>query len=150
RLGTGVCLVVERDPIVTAKTVASLDVLSGGRVLLGVGAGWNRVEMANHGTDPARRFKLLRERVRAMQGVWTGGGAWLEGEFGSFGGVGWGPKPAQKPWPPVLIAGNGPHAIERVLTYGDEWLPEPEDGLAERIAELRSRAADAGREIRVT
>ena len=71
KLGTGVCLVVERDPIVTAKEVASLDLLSGGRFLFGVGAGWNREEMRNHGTDPSRRFKLMRERVEAMKEIWT-------------------------------------------------------------------------------
>src|SRR5262249_35501811 len=106
--------------------------------------------MANHGTDPARRFKLLRERGRAMQAIWTEEGASFGGEFVSFERGGSWPKPAQKPWAPVLIAGNGPHAVERVLAYGGEWLPEPGGGLAERIAELRSRAAGAGREIRVT
>jgi probable F420-dependent oxidoreductase len=150
RVGTGVCLVVERDPIVTAKSVASLDALSGGRFLFGVGAGWNRHEMANHGTDPARRFKLMRERVLAMQAIWREDEASFDGEFVSFERVWSWPKPVQKPWPPVLIAGNGPHAIDRVLAYGDEWLPEPEDGLADRIAELLSRADEAGREIRVT
>jgi probable F420-dependent oxidoreductase len=150
KLGTGVCLVIERDPIVTAKTVASLDSLSGGRVLFGVGAGWNRHEMSNHGTDPGRRFKLMRERVQAMQAIWTEDRASYEGEFVSFHDIWSWPKPAQRPHPPILIGGNGPHAVERVLAYGDEWLPEPEPGLGDRIADLHEGAREAGRRVPVT
>ena len=150
KLGTGVCLVVERDPIVTAKAVASLDALSGGRVLFGVGAGWNRAEMSNHGTDPSRRFKLMRERVEAMQAIWNQDEASYSGEFVSFERIWSWPKPVQQPHLPILIAGNGPRAIDRVLAYGNEWLPEPEEGLGERIAELLERALGAGLDIRVT
>lgn len=145
RLGTGISLIVERDPIVTAKTVATLDLLSGGRVLLGVGAGWNIEEMENHGTDPHRRFKLMRERVEAMKAIWGQEEASYQGEFVSFDRIWSWPKPVQQPHPPVLIAGNGPKAIDRVLAYGDEWLPEPEDGLIDRIQELQERAQSQGR-----
>ena len=145
KLGTGVCLVVERDPIATAKTVATLDLLSGGRFLFGVGAGWNIHEMENHGTDPSRRFKLMRERVEAMKAIWTQDEASYDGEFVSFDRIWSWPKPVQKPHPPILIAGNGPRAADRVLAYADEWLPEPEDGLPERIRELQERARASGR-----
>lgn len=150
RIGTGVCLVIERDPIATAKAVATLDFLSGGRVLFGVGAGWNHEEMSNHGTDPSRRFALMRERVEAMKTIWTNEEATYSGRFVRFERIWSWPKPTQDPHPPVLIGGNGPRALERVLTYGDEWLPEPEDGLHERIRELFDRAAAAGRAVAVT
>jgi probable F420-dependent oxidoreductase len=145
RIGTGICLVVERDPISTAKAVATLDFLSGGRFLFGVGAGWNLEEMQNHGTDPARRFGLMRERVEAMKAIWTSDEASYEGKFVHFERIWSWPKPQQKPHPPVMIGGNGPRAIERVLAYGDEWLPEPEDGLVARMEELRAAAQAAGR-----
>ena len=148
RLGFGVCLVTERDPIVTAKEVATLDLLSGGRVDFGVGAGWNIEEMANHGTDPARRFRLQRERVEAMKEIWTNDDAEYHGQLVDFDPVWSWPKPAQKPHPPVLIGNNGPNALNRVLRYGDGWMPlgfRGADGLAEQIRELRSRGADAGR-----
>jgi probable F420-dependent oxidoreductase len=144
-LGTGISLIVERDPIATAKTVATLDYLSGGRVLFGVGAGWNFEEMRNHGTDPRRRFSLMRERVEAMKAIWTEDEASYDGEHVSFERIWAWPKPVQKPHPPVLVAGNGERVVERVLRYGDEWLPEPEDGLIERIRELPERARAAGR-----
>jgi probable F420-dependent oxidoreductase len=144
RLGTGICLVVERDPIATAKAVATLDFLSGGRFLFGVGAGWNLEEMANHGTDPSRRFTLMRERVEAMKAIWTQDEASYAGQFVRFDRIWSWPKPVQKPHPPVMVAGNGPRAEQRVLRYGDEWLPEPEDGLDERIRELRKEPRTAG------
>ena len=153
RLGTGICLVIERDPIVCAKEVATLDLLSGGRVLFGVGAGWNREEMANHGTDPRTRMALLRERVEAMRAIWTQDEASYAGEHVAFERIWSWPKPVQRPHPPVLVAGNGPTALDRVLAFGDGWLPNPErddDTLLARIAELRRRAADAGREVGVT
>ena len=142
RLGTGVCLVVERDPIVTAKDVASLDVLSGGRVDFGIGAGWNREEMRNHGTDPSRRFALMRERTLAMKAIWTQDEATYHGEFVDFDRILCWPKPMQDPHPPVIMGGLGPKVLDRVLEYGDEWMPNrarPEE-LAPRIAELRERA----------
>ncbi len=145
RLGTGICLVVERDPITTAKEVATLDLLSGGRFLFGVGAGWNREEMANHGTDPRHRMKLLSERVRAMKEIWRNDEASFHGEFVHFDRIWAWPKPVQRPNPPVLVGGVGPTVLDRVLEFGDEWLPEPSEGLLERIADLQDRARAAGR-----
>ncbi len=155
RLATGICLVVERDPIVTAKEVASLDHLSGGRFLFGVGAGWNREEMEHHGTDPRTRFSLLRERVEAMKAIWTQDEAAYHGRHVNFEPLWSWPKPVQEPHPPVLVGGNGPKVLDRVLAFGDEWLPnagrESVDSLIGRVGELRNRAGAAGAgEIRVT
>ena len=146
RVGSGICLVIERDPIVTAKAVASVDHLSGGRVDFGVGAGWNREEMANHGTDPKRRFSVMRERVEAMKAIWTETEASYHGEHVSFERIWSWPKPAQRPHPPVIVGGNGPKVIDRVLGYGDAWAPQHRHGnAAERIPELRRRAEEEGR-----
>ena len=150
RVGTGICLVVERDPIATAKAVATLDHISGGRFLFGVGAGWNLEEMRDHGTDPKRRFALMRERVEAMKAIWTQEEASYSGETVSFDRIWAWPKPVQKPHVPVMVGGNGPTVIDRVLAYGDEWLPEPEDGLVDRMREFHERARAAGREMRIT
>jgi probable F420-dependent oxidoreductase len=150
RIGTGICLVVERDPIVTAKEVASIDFVSGGRFEFGVGAGWNREEMRNHGTDPDRRFSLMRERIEAMKAIWTQDEASYHGEHVDFEAIWSWPKPVQQPHPPVLVGGTGPKALDRVLRYGDAWMPNriAEPGrLKERIAELRERA---GRHVPVT
>src|SRR5215210_2976375 len=122
KLATGICLVVERDPIITAKEVASLDRLSGGRFLFGVGAGWNREEMENHGTDPDRRFGLMRERVEAMKAIWTSDEASYHGRHVNFDRIWADPKPVQKPHPPVLVGGNADKTLDRVVSYGDEWL----------------------------
>lgn len=149
-LGTGVCLVVERDPITTAKEVATLDYLSGGRFLFGVGGGWNREEMANHGTDPERRWKLMRERVLAMKEIWTHDEAEFHGDYVQFDRIWQWPKPVQQPHPPVLIGGNGPHTLRRVVEYGDGWMPisgRRGPGLEERYAELKHLAAQAGRGV---
>jgi probable F420-dependent oxidoreductase len=132
-VATGICLVVERDPIVTAKEVASLDRLSGGRLLFGVGAGWSREEMANHGTDPHRRFSLMRERLEAMKAIWTQDEASYHGEHVEFDRIWSWPKPVQKPHPPVLVGGNGPKVLDRVVAFGDEWMPNRVTGLTERI-----------------
>jgi probable F420-dependent oxidoreductase len=150
KIGTGVCLVTERDPITLAKEVASLDHMSGGRFLFGVGAGWNRAEMANHGTDPRTRMALLADRVRAMRTIWTAEEAEYHGEHVGFGPIWSWPKPVQQPHPPVLVGGNGPGTEDRVLDFGDEWLPQcgPLADIAEfrrRVAALRQRAADTGR-----
>src|SRR5437667_10262261 len=122
-LATGICLVAERDPIVTAKEVASLDHLSGGRFLFGVGAGWNREEMENHGTDPRTRFSLMAERVEAMKALWTDDEAEYHGRHVDFEPSWSWPKPVQKPHPPILVGGNGQKVIDRVLRFGDEWMP---------------------------
>jgi probable F420-dependent oxidoreductase len=145
RLGTGICLVTQRDPIATAKAVATLDQLSGGRFIFGVGAGWNTHELENHGTDPGRRFAVLRERVQAMKAIWTQDEATFHGRYVNFERIWSWPKPLQHPHPPILIGGNGPRALDRVLDYGDGWLPEFEPSLLERIAELRQRAVVDGR-----
>ena len=141
RICSGVCLVVERDPITTAKAVASVDHLSGGRFEFGVGAGWNHEEMRNHGTDPRRRMRLLRERVEAMKEIWTQHEASYSGEFVNFERIWSYPKPAQRPHPPVLVGGNGPTVLDRVLAFGDAWFPGyTGDEIFDRINELRSRA----------
>jgi probable F420-dependent oxidoreductase len=143
RVGSGICLVVERDPIVTAKEAASVDRLSGGRFEFGVGAGWNREEMENHGTDPRTRMRLLAERVEAIKAIWTEEEASYHGEFVEFERIWSWPKPAQRPHPPVLVGGNGPTVIDRVLSFGDAWMPNymPDGaGIFDRAEELRSRA----------
>jgi probable F420-dependent oxidoreductase len=148
RLGTGICLVTERDPIVLAKEVASLDLISGGRFLFGIGAGWNREEMAHHGTNPKLRWRVLRERVLAMKEIWTRDQAEFHGRYVDFSPIWSWPKPVQRPHPPVLMGGDAPRAIEGLLEYCDEWLPRPARGerpFPERLAEVQQRAAAAGR-----
>jgi probable F420-dependent oxidoreductase len=148
RLGTGVCLVIERDPLITAKEVATLDQLSGGRFLFGVGGGWNLEEMANHGTDPAHRWKLMRERMLAMKQLWTQDEAEFHGELVHFDRVWQWPKPVQRPHPPIVVGGNGLHTLRRVIAYGDEWMPiagRADATIEERIPELARLAEEAGR-----
>jgi probable F420-dependent oxidoreductase len=142
RVGSGICLIIERDPIVTAKEVASVDHLSGGRLEFGVGAGWNREEMRNHGTDPRTRMALMRERVEAMKAIWTQEEASYAGEHVAFERIWSHPKPAQRPHPPVLVGGLGPTVLDRVLAFGDGWLPNyvADDRFFDRLAELRARA----------
>ena len=115
RIASGICLVIERDPITTAKEVASVDHLSGGRLEFGVGAGWNREEMLNHGTDPRVRMAIMAERVEAMKAIWTQDEASYHGEHVNFERIWSWPKPAQRPHPPVLVGGNGPTVLDRVL-----------------------------------
>lgn len=141
RIGSSVCLLIERDPIVTAKEVASIDVLSGGRLELGVGAGWNREEMANHGTDPRRRMTILAERVEAMKAIWTQDEASYNGQYVTFDRIWSWPKPAQRPHPPILVGGMGPTVLDRVLAFGDGWIPGyAHENLIDRIKELKARA----------
>ncbi|MGI5241159.1 LLM class F420-dependent oxidoreductase [Dactylosporangium sp. CA-139066] len=140
RIGSGICLVIERDPIITAKEVASLDHLSGGRFEFGVGAGWNREEMRNHGTDPRVRMAVLRERVEAMKAIWAKVEASYHGKYVDFERIWSFPKPAQRPHPPILVGGTGPGVLDRVLAFGDAWFPNYGEGVVERIGELRSRA----------
>jgi probable F420-dependent oxidoreductase len=148
RVGTAICLIIERDPIITAKEVASIDRLSGGRFLFGVGAGWNVEEMANHGTDAARRFGIMRERVEAMKAIWTQDEASYSGRYVNFERIWCWPKPIQHPHPPILVGGNGPKVLDRVVALGDEWMPNRIKGedLPGRIAELQRKAAEAGRD----
>ena len=140
RVGSGICLVIERDPITTAKEVASVDHLSGGRLEFGVGAGWNREEMRNHGTDPRTRMELMRERIEAMKAIWTQREASYHGEHVSFERIWSEPKPLQRPHPPVLVGGAGPGVLDRVLAFGDGWLPNFDPGVFQRIEELHARA----------
>ncbi|MGQ9572936.1 MAG: LLM class F420-dependent oxidoreductase [Dehalococcoidia bacterium] len=147
-IGTGVCLVIQRDPITLAKEVASLDFISNGRFLFGIGGGWNREEMENHGTNPAQRWQLLRERVLAMKAIWAQDEAEFHGRFVNFDPIWSWPKPVQKPHPPILVGGDGPGTLQRVVEYGDGWIPIPGRGekpLSERMAELNRLAAEAGR-----
>ena len=141
RVGSGICLVIERDPITTAKEVASVDHLSGGRLEFGVGAGWNREEMRNHGTDPRVRMAIMAERIAAMKAIWTHEQASYHGEHVDFERIWSWPKPAQRPYPPVLVGGNGATVLDRVLDFGDAWMPNytGEDLLA-RARELWARA----------
>jgi probable F420-dependent oxidoreductase len=151
KIGSGICLVTQRDPIVTAKQVASLDALSRGRVIFGVGAGWNVDEVRNHGVDPERRFAVMRERVEAMKAIWTEDEAEYHGQHVDFDPIWCWPKPLQRPHPPVMLGGMGRHVIERVLDYGDGWFPQPGrapvDEFVARLEELARRAREAGREL---
>jgi probable F420-dependent oxidoreductase len=121
RLGTGICLVNQRDPIQTAKLVASIDQLSGGRFLFGIGNGWHEEEMRNHGTVLATRHQLVQERVEAMRAIWTQDRAEYHGNFVDFGPMLSNPKPIQKPYPPVIVGGSYPYAARRAVKYGDGW-----------------------------
>jgi probable F420-dependent oxidoreductase len=147
-LGTGVVLVVEHDPIITAKEVASLDLVSGGRMIFGVGVGWNREEMENHGTNPRRRGKLMNERLRAMIEIWTKDEPEFHGEYVDFDPIGIWPKPVQKPYPPIYV-GGGSRAFERIVQFGDAWLANglPPGKLESMLGELREVA---GREVPVS
>jgi probable F420-dependent oxidoreductase len=150
KVGTGICLVIERDPIHTAKQVASLDHLSNGRFLFGIGAGWNKEEMADHGTEFSTRLKLLRERVEAMKAIWTQDVSEYHGEMVDFGPMWSWPKPIQKPHPPVILGGSGPSVVKRVVAYADGWMPNRGEVLS-RMPELRELAQAAGRgEIPIT
>jgi probable F420-dependent oxidoreductase len=148
RVGLGIILVPQREPIACAKAAASVDHLSGGRLLFGVGAGWNLEEMRNHGTDPEQRFKILRERVEACREMWTNEEATYHGEFVNFDGIVSRPGPLQEPHPPVLVGGNGPNVPKRVLAFGDGWFPNripPDDQMIARVEELQALGEQAGR-----
>jgi len=150
KLGTGVCLVAQRDPIQLAKLVASIDQISGGRFLFGIGNGWNQDEMENHGTVFATRHKLARERVEAMKAIWTQDAAEYHGEFVNFGPMAAWPKPLQQPHPPILIGGAFPYSARRAVRYGDGWMPQvtaaSKEPLTEVIPRFRQMTAEAGRD----
>jgi probable F420-dependent oxidoreductase len=148
RVATGICLIVERDPITTAKEVASLDMLSNGRFIFGIGGGWNAEEMENHGTDFKKRWRVLRERILAMKEVWTKEEAEFHGEFVNFDKLWSYPKPVQKPHPPILMGGDGPTTFDRVIEFCDGWVPISlrSPNLTAKIADLRRRAEAAGRD----
>ncbi|NSC20674.1 LLM class F420-dependent oxidoreductase [Streptomyces albus subsp. chlorinus] len=144
RLGTGVALLAQRDVIHTAKQVASLDLLSGGRVVLAVGTGWNRQEMRHHGTDPRTRGRVLDERIAALKEIWTHEVAEYHGEYVDFGPIQQWPKPVQRPHPPVYIGGHSPAALRRVFAHGDGWFPL--DTSPEEFRRVRVELAAAGRD----
>ena len=151
RLGTGICLMVERDPIITAKEVASLDMLSNGRFIFGIGGGWNAEEMGHHGTNFRRRWRLLRERILAMKEIWTKDEPEYHGEFVNFDKMWSYPKPVQKPHPPIIMGGDGATTFDRVIEYCDGWMPiggrsSQGPSLPEKIAMLKRQAEDSGRD----
>jgi probable F420-dependent oxidoreductase len=151
KLGTGVCLVTQRDPIQTAKLVASIDQISAGRFLFGIGAGWNAEEMADHGTtDFKSRFKLMRERVAAMQAIWTQDEAEYHGELVDFPPMHAWPKPRQRPHPPVIVGGAFPYGARRAIAYGNGWIPHrarPQyDDVSSFMPQFREMAAASGRD----
>jgi probable F420-dependent oxidoreductase len=150
KVGTGVCLVAQRDPIQTAKLVASLDQVSSGRFVFGVGNGWNQDEMENHGTAYATRHKRARENIEAMKAIWTKSKAEYHGEFVKFDPMMTWPKPVQKPHPPILVGGAFPYSARRAVRYGDGWMPQITEKsptpLVELIPKFRQMCAEADRD----
>ncbi len=151
KLGTGISLIIERDPIILAKEVASVDMISGGRLIFGIGGGWNVEEMANHGTLYRSRWRLLRERILAMKEIWTQEEAEFHGEFVNFDKIWSYPKPVQKPHPPIIMGGDGPTTFDRVVEFCDGWMPiggraAQGPSLPEKIALLKRQAEEAGRD----
>jgi probable F420-dependent oxidoreductase len=149
KVGTGICLVIQRDPIITAKEVASLDVLSRGRFLLGIGGGWNQDEIENHGAPFKARFRVLRERVLAMKEIWTKEEAAYHGDFVNFDPIWSYPKPVQKPHPPVLLGGESGYTLQRVVDFCEGWFPRGRnaDAVFKGLEDLKARAARAGRDM---
>jgi len=147
RIGSGICLLIERDPITTAKEVATLDFLSRGRVIFGIGGGWNAEEMENHGTNFKTRWKLLRERVEAMKEIWAKDEAEYHGELVRFDKIWSWPKPVQKPHPPILLGTHTPKGRQRVVDYCDGWIPigQRVGDITDGIRDLHERARAAGR-----
>jgi probable F420-dependent oxidoreductase len=150
RVGTGICLLTEHDPIVTAKEVATLDLISNGRFELGIGAGWNAEEMGHHGTAFDTRFRVMVERAKAMQAIWTQDEASFDGEFTSFEPIWSWPKPVQKPHPPILLGGETKHTLRRIMDFCDGWFPRARDGFEpeKEMVRLRAAADEAGRDIK--
>jgi probable F420-dependent oxidoreductase len=151
KLGTGVCLIIQRDTIQTAKLVASLDQVSGGRFLFGIGGGWNQDEMEDHGTVYATRFKKMREQVEAMKAIWSETKPEYHGEIVDFPPMMTWPKPVQKPHPPVIVGGMFPHAARRALRYADGWIPHSRrphyEDVTDFLPQFRQMAAEAGRKL---
>ena len=149
-IGTGVCLVTQRDPIQTAKLVASIDQISGGRFLFGIGNGWNQDEIEDHGAVFATRHKLGRERIEAMKQIWTKSKAEYHGEFVNFDPMMSWPKPVRKPYPPILVGGAFPYSARRAIRYGDGWMPQVTEAASTELADLvprfRQMATEAGRD----
>jgi len=151
KIGTGIALLTQRDPIVTAKMVSTIDQLSAGRFLFGVGNGWNQDEIENHGTDFASRHKLARERIEAMKAIWTQEEPEYHGEFVNFDRMKQWPKPYQKPHPPIIVGGAFPYAARRAIRYGDGWIPRADrlekEGVGVLIGKFRQMATEAGRDL---
>jgi probable F420-dependent oxidoreductase len=148
-VGTGICLVPQHDPIVAAKSVASLDQLSGGRFVFGIGGGWNVEEMEDHGASYGTRFKLMRERILAMKALWTQDEAEYHGEMVDFGPSWAWPKPVQKPHPPIILGGETEHTLRRVVDFCDGWFPRANYNFKAKdgVARLRRFADEAGRDM---
>jgi probable F420-dependent oxidoreductase len=150
KVATGVCLVIQRDTIQTAKLVASLDQVSGGRFLFGIGGGWNQEEMADHGTVFKTRFKRMREQIEAMRAIWTEDEPEYHGEIVDFPKMKTWPKPVQRPHPPVIVGGAFPHSARRAVRYGDGWVPNASRphyaDVTEFLPQYRQMAAEAGRD----
>jgi len=152
KLGTGVCLVIQRDTIQTAKLVASIDQVSGGRFLFGIGGGWNAEEIENHGAEFSTRFKKMREQIEAMKEVWTKERAEYRGDIVNFTPMMTWPKPVQKPHPPVIVGGAFPWAARRAIRYGNGWIPIAGGGRygdpLDYLPRFRQMAEEAGRDTR--
>jgi probable F420-dependent oxidoreductase len=151
KVGTGVCLVIQRDTIQAAKLVATIDHVSGGRFLFGVGGGWNQDEIEGHGTVFKTRFKKMREQIEAMKEIWTKSEPEYHGDIVDFPKMRTWPKPVQKPNPPVIVGGAFPHSARRAVRYGDGWIPNASRGhyadVTEFLPQFRQMAAEAGREV---
>ena len=147
KVGTGVCLVIQRDTIQTAKLVASIDQVSGGRFLFGIGGGWNAEEIEDHGTAFPTRMKKMREQIEAMKEIWTKSTAEYHGDLVDFPTMMTWPKPVQKPYPPVIVGGAFPWAARRAVRYGDGWYPNASSGDPEEyLPRFREMASEAGRD----
>src|SRR6266704_3989492 len=151
QVATGICLVIQRDTIQTAKLVASLDQVSGGRFLFGIGGGWNQDEMEDHGAVYATRFKQMRKRIEAMKAIWTETKPEYHGEIVDFPPMMTWPKPVQKPHPPIIVGGMFPHAARRALRYANGWIPHSRrpqyEDVTDFLPQFRQMAAEAGRDL---
>ena len=147
KLGTGICLVIQRDTIQTAKLVASIDQISGGRFIFGIGGGWNQEEIESHGTVFGTRMQKMREQMEAMKEIWTKSKAEYNGEIVKVPQMMTWPKPVQKPWPPIILGGAFPWAARRAVRYGDGWYPNASSGNPEEyMPRFWQMARDAGRD----
>ena len=149
-IGTGICLVPQHEPIATAKAIASLDQLSGGRFVFGIGAGWNVDEMENHGATYETRFAIMREHVLAMKEIWTKEEASFHGKYVNFDPIWSWPKPMRKAGPPIILGGETDHTLKRVVEYCDGWFPRPRQGFSGALAveRLKKMADSKGRDVK--
>ncbi len=149
KIGTGICLLPQRDTLITAKLAASLDRLSGGRFIFGIGAGWNREELEHHGQDFTQRFKRMEEQLQAVKGLWTQDEFGYDGDYVRFTPSWSFPKPVQQPHPPMILGGESDHTLKRIMKYADGWLPRGRGGLdmAKEMDRFRQHADEAGRDV---